>query len=228
MSDIEPHLAHIPRWFAAACGGIATSAAQFVGQSQAPKLAGYVVRWELSNMGILFLTFIIGTAFFMLLGSLAGVFSSEESRAKLFWLGVGAPALFAVALPAAGSLIDKTKLSGLVAPAYAAESSVAPCPDYRQLTLSKSLKSFFGLDNPQYRVVVGSFKSDVDASLLAKQINDGTPSLKASVVGKAPCNDHYAVTVGDGAYFSLEKAKSLQSHALEVEGVTGAYLSPER
>jgi hypothetical protein len=84
------------------------------------------------------------------------------------------------------------------------------------------------LDDQQYRVVVGSFKNDADANVLAKKINDGVPSLKTSVVGKAPCKDYYAVAVGGGAYFSLEKAKNLQSNALEVDGVTGAYLSPER
>jgi hypothetical protein len=51
MAEAEPHLAHIPRWWAAASGGIATSAAQCVGQSQASKLAGYVIRWEVANIG---------------------------------------------------------------------------------------------------------------------------------------------------------------------------------
>jgi len=63
---------------------------------------------------------------------------------------------------------------------------------------------------------------------LAAKVNEDAPSILATVVDKAPCNDFYAVTVGGGSYLSVDQAKRLQSKALGINSVSGAYLSPER
>jgi hypothetical protein len=130
-----------------------------------------------------------------------------------------------MALPAIKPVLKRVDLAPISA-ARAAENS--ECVSRSNLTIGKGLKIFFGLDDPQYRVVVGSFKKVDDANALAAKVNAEDPAIKASVFGKAPCNDYYAVTVGGGAFLPIEQAKKLQSKALDIDGVPGAYLSPER
>jgi hypothetical protein len=174
------------------------------------------------------LTILIGTSLFCLLGSLAGIFSDEKSRAKLFWLGVGAPALFAVALPGAGGLIEKGGRAALFSSAYASELAIpVTCSDADNLTLSKGLKSFFGLEDLRYRVVVGSFKKIDDAKIFAGKVNAEDPTIKAVVGEKAPCSDFYSVIVNNGEFVSPEYAKQIQSKVLKFDSVNGAFLSPK-
>ena len=90
------------------------------------------------------------------------------------------------------------------------------------------LKSFFGLDDPQYRVVIGSFKKPDDAKTLASKVNAADPTLKAVVAEPAPCNEFYAVAVSGGEFLPPETARKIQAKALKLDGISGAFLSPER
>jgi hypothetical protein len=219
--DID-HMAHLPRWLAGACGGIAACLAQCLGQNQAQTIAGYIGHAEWTNAGIQLMAIFIGLLILMALASLVAVFSNEQNRQKLFAMGVAVPALATTAFPGVQHFAQ------VFTPAYAAESTQSSCDQSGQITLGKGLKSFFGIDDPRYRVVVGSFKKIDDAKALAAKVNADDPSAKATVGEKAPCNDFYPVAVGNGDYFSVDQAKRLQSKVLQYDSVNGAYLSPER
>ena len=194
--------------------------AQCLGQNQAQTIAGYLGHKEWANAGIQVMAILIGLLILMCLASLVAGFSHEQNRQKLFAMGVAVPALATTAFPGVHRYAE------LFSPAYAAETYVS-C-DGPPLTLAQGLKNFFGIDDPRYRVVVGSFKKADDAKALAAKVNEDAPSILATVVDKAPCNDFYAVTVGGGSYLSVDQAKRLQSKALGINSVSGAYLSPER
>jgi hypothetical protein len=76
--------------------------------------------------------------------------------------------------------------------------------------------------------VIGSFKKPDDAKTLASKVNAADPTLKAVVAEPAPCNEFYAVAVSGGGFLPPETARKVQAKALKLEGISGAFLSPER
>lgn len=216
---------HIPRWLAGAFGGLAISIAQFIGQSSGPKLADFISHGEWQNSMNLVLTTIFGVAVLMALGSVVAFFEDEQLRRKLFFMGVAAPALFAAAAPSVFTLIER-KVAELapISVAYAAEKNPV-CNEQKYFTILDGLKLFFGAaDEPRYRVIVGSFKTEDSAAAKAKQINDENPSFNAFAGKKAPCNDFYAVVVS--RYVRFEEAKRIKAKVLKLNSVDDAYLSP--
>jgi len=57
-------------------------------------------------------------------------------------------------------------------------------------------------------------RSSTSCMALAAKVNEDAPSILATVVDKAPCNDFYAVTVVAALTSVWIKAKRLQSKAL--------------
>jgi hypothetical protein len=220
---VEPHLSRIPRWLAGACGGFAVSIAQIIGQSYVPKFAFFVTHAEWQNVMTLMLTGIIGIIVLMALGSIVAFFEDEDSRRKLFLMGVAAPALFTAAMPSVFTFIEsKVGELGLITMAQAAEPPA--CDQGNNLTVLQGLKLFFGVNQPRYRVVVGSFKNPNDAAELVAKVTAEDPSLHAFVGQPAPCNPYYAVVVSQP--LPPDEAKRVQDKVLQLNSVTGAFLSP--
>jgi hypothetical protein len=222
---VEDHLSHIPRWLAGASGGLAISIAQVVGQGHGPKLADFITHGEWRNAMTLILTTLFGITILMALGSLVALFEDEDSRRKLFLMGVAAPALFTAAMPSVFAVVER-KVSELapISTAQAAENT--SCDQGGTLSWVDGLKLFFGADEPRYRVIVGSFKSPSDATALVAKVNTEDPSLHAFVAQPAPCNPYYAVVASP--YLPAAEAKRVQDHVLKLESVSGAFLSPYR
>lgn len=159
----------------------------------------------------------------MALGSVVSFFEDEDSRRKLFFMGVAAPALFTAAMPSVFTLVER-KVSEL-APISTAQAAENPSCDQRgTLSWIDGVKLFFGADQPRYRVIVGSFKNPSDAAALVAKVNAEDPSLHAFVGQPAPCNPFYAVVVSP--YLPAAEAKRVQDRVLQLDSVTGAYLSP--
>jgi len=221
--DIQDHLPNVPRWRAGAWGGGASSLSQFIGQDLTTTVdAGFDGDFAFFIKKLT--VFIIATVALGTLGAIVARFFRTDDRWKLFLAGAAATGILTMALPALKPLVKRVDIS-LISSAYASDNS--PCTDRARFTVGKGLKSFFGLDDPQYRVVIGSFQKIEDAKVFAQKINGTDGTLKAVVGEKAPCNDFYAVTVNDGKFLSLDQAKRLQNRVLSTDGVTGAYLSPE-
>jgi hypothetical protein len=141
----------------------------------------------------------------------------------LFLAGASATAILTMAFPAVKPLIKRVDLFPI------SEARADDACSYRaRFTVGKGLKSFFGLDDPQYRVVIGSFKKPDDAKTLASKVNAADPTLKAVVAEPAPCNEFYAVAVSGGEFLPPETARKIQAKALKLDGISGAFLSPER
>jgi len=141
----------------------------------------------------------------------------------LFLAGASATAILTMAFPAVKPLIKRVDLFPI------SEARADDACSYRaSFTVGKGLKSFFGLDDPQYRVVIGSFKKPDDAKTLASKVNAADPTLKAVVAEPAPCNEFYAVAVSGGEFLPPETARKIQAKALKLDGISGAFLSPER
>ncbi len=223
MDVDKDHLADMPKWRAGAWGGFASSLAQFIGTSSVETVSALFdtdfvfVMKSISAFGIA--AFGLGV-----LGAIVGRFCSVTSRWTIFLAGASATAILTMAAPALKPLVKMGEVS-FISTANAATSD--NCNDRAGFTVAKGLKNFFGLNDPQYRVIIGSFKRAEDANAFARKVNDGSPELKAVVVGKAPCNDHYAVSAGNGEYLAPSDAKKLQAKVLEVDGIAGAFLSPE-
>jgi hypothetical protein len=218
---------HIPRWLAGAYGGLAISFAQIIGQSVGPKLADFITHGEWRNAMTLVLTAAFGIAVLMALGSVVAFFEDEQSRRKLFLMGVAAPALFAAAAPSVFTLIEhKVAEVVTISAAYAADKIEKPeCNEREKFSIFDGLKLFFGAsDEPRYRVIVGSFKTTEGAQSMADKINAQDSSLHALIGRKAPCNDYYAVVVSP--YVPLAEAKRVQAKVLKLDSVDDAYLSP--
>jgi hypothetical protein len=220
----EHPLAQMPAWRAGAWGGSASSLAQFIGTNLTDTVgAGFDAEYVFVMKSLT--VFGIATIFLGLLGATVSRFMQMRTKDPftLFLAGASATAILTMAFPAIKPLIKRVDLFP-ISEARADD----PCSYRSNFTVGKGLKSFFGLDDPQYRVVVGSFKKPDDAMTLASRVNAADPTLKAVVSDPAPCNDFYAVAVGSGEFFPTETARKVQAKALKVDAISGAYLSPER
>jgi hypothetical protein len=223
MTDEHP-LVHMPAWRARAWGGSASSLAQFIGTNLTNTVGAAFDADYLFVMKSL-TVFAIATMFLGMLGAIVSRFMQMRTKDPftLFLAGASATAILTMAFPAIKPLIKVVDLFPI------SEARADDLCSYRATySVGKGLKSFFGLDDPQYRVVIGSFKKPDDAKLLASKVNAADPTLKAVVAEPAPCNDFYAVAVSGGAFLPPDAARKVQAQALKLDGIDGAYLSPER
>jgi hypothetical protein len=216
------HLARVPRWLAGACGGFAVAVAQIIGQNYGPKVADFITHGEWQNAMTMMLTVIMGILVLMALGSIVALFGDEDSRHKLFLMGVAVPALFTAAMPSVLTFVErKVEDHAAIAMAKAAEPTL--CDHQNDLTFVQGLMLFFGANEPRYRVIVGSFKNPDDAGALVAKLDAEAPSIHAFVGQPEPCNPFYAVIVSQ--YLPANEAKRIQDKVTQLNSVTGAYLS---
>jgi hypothetical protein len=219
----EEHLEHLPRWLAGSCGGLAAALAKFVGQhadivGREIATGSYVTA---ANYGI---GYLFGTPFLMALGAMV-VFFEEKNRAKLFVMGIAAPALFTTL--SSGKAVQTLADYWSISSAYAQAESIHITKN-ESVSVIEGIKLFLNITQPEpkYRVIVGSFKSQTEAALKAQAINVEAPRFKAFVGERMPNNEFYPVVVSD--YLPLSQALKVQSNALKLKAVEGAYLSPYR
>jgi hypothetical protein len=221
--SVEDHFAAVPRWLAGACGGLALAGVQIIGQDCGPKVADFITHGEWQNAMTMMLTVIVGILVLMALGSIVALFRDEDSRHKLFLMGVAVPALFTAALPSVLPFVER-KAEDHAAIAIAKAAEPTSCDHQDDLTFVQGLILFFGADEPRYRVIVGSFKNPDDAGALVAKLDAEAPSIHAFVGQPAPCIPFYAVIVSQ--YLSANEAKRVQDKVMQLNSVTGAYLSP--
>jgi hypothetical protein len=221
-------LAHVPAWLAGALGGAVASLAQFIGGPANDCLAHFF--WgDWRDAMRLFAVFLFATSLLMLAGALVGFFVQSRTRSRwtIFLSGATATAIVTMALPGIKPLINKIA-EVTVSSAYASDD-LTVCSDTSarasSVSFGQGLKAFFGLDEPRYRVVVGSFKNQGEGTSLANRIKSADPTLKAYVGERAPCNEYYPVIVSD--YVSAPEAKRIQEKVLKLGFVAGAFLSPQ-
>jgi hypothetical protein len=212
------------RWLAGAAGGLAAAIAQIIGQNLGPKLADYMAHSEMTSAMTLIDTALFGIVVLMILDSLVAFFEEEENLRKLFWMGVAAPALFTAAMPSVFGVIERHTELAFISSAYAAENP--SCDPQGNLTWIEGVKLFFGASEPRYRVVVGSFKDQIEAAKLVAKVNAEDPTVHAFVGQPAPCSPFYAVVASP--YLPADEAKRAQERLLQLNSVSGAFLSPYR
>lgn len=214
-------LDHISAKAAGAWGGIFASGVQFWSST----LDDFVTAaFSLDFLAVkLFVAFLIGLGGYAFFGGLFAYFLQALTQSRLSWFLAGALATSTPVntLPVAIKFLKRVDLSP-ISSAYAQESK--PCDDITRFTILDGLKQFFGLDEPGYRVVVGSFKRTSDAQAFANKINSEDSSLNAFVGNRAPCNDFYPVIVGPYSS-SLYDAKKTLNKALALESKPSAYIS---
>ena len=173
----------------------------------------------------LFGVFLVATTLLMVAGALVGYFmqSRTQSRWTIFLAGTTATAIVTMALPGLRPLLNKLA-DVSISSAYAAEDHLGCSAELNKVSFGEGLKAFFGLDEPRYRVVVGSFKKPDDGSALVNKIKAADPTLQAFVGQKMPCNEYYPVIVSD--YVKASEAKKIQEQVLKLDFIPGAYLSP--
>jgi hypothetical protein len=213
-------LAHVRPSVAGSLGGAAASLAQFIGGSSV-EFAEHLLKGELVDAMNVLGIFLFATFLLMCLGGLVGYFlqSKTQSRWMLFLSGATATAIGTMALPVLKPLLRKVDIAP-ISVAYAAEDSSCE----RDKTFVTGLKDFFGLNDPRFHVVVGSFKRREDAAALVAKINAEDPSFGAFVGIPAPCNPHSAVVVSQP--LTLSEAKKVQERARKLNSVDDAFLSP--
>ena len=211
----QGNMDHVPRWLAGAAGGVAAALAKFVGQhmdvvSQQIAIGSYATA---INYG---LGYLFGVPFLMALGALA-VFFDEQSRSRLFVLGIAAPALFTTL--SSGKSIQAAADLFSVTPAYAQTQLVTKTEN---VSVVEGIKLFLNLSQPEprYRVVVGSFKDRTAAALRAEVIRKEAPTLSVFVGERQPENEFYPVVVG--GYVTLTEALKIQDGVLKMKSVDGA------
>ena len=179
-------LAHVPAWISGAAGGAVASLGQFVGSTLSSTLDFFYIGESQAAMNKLY-SFGIGAIIMAACGAVVAFFlqSRTQNRWALFLAGAAATSIGTTALPGFAKLVNMVDIAP-ISIAHAADQT--SCNDSSNSIIS-GVKQFFGLDTFDYRVVVGSFKSRVDAEALANKINATDSSLRAFVGDKAPCND---------------------------------------
>lgn len=213
-------LEHVPAWAAGAGGGAVASIGQFVGNSLNDCVEAFFAGDTLNGVRLLGV-FFVATAILMFAGAVVGFFMEAKTpnRWSLFLAGAAATAIGTMALPAVKPLLKRVDLSP-ISISYAANEDCRAKP----ISFGAGLRAFFNLDEPRYRVIVGSFKRPEEAAQFAAKLNAENKGLRAFVGERAPCNEYYPVVVGDD--LNQRDAKRLQDQVLEMTSVTGAYLSP--
>jgi len=222
---IDP-LAHVPAWVCGAAGGFISALGQYIGNTLNETL-DHCVRGEWTAAVINLIYFVTAAALTAFAGGMIAYFlqSWTRNRWMLFVSGIAATSIGTQALPGLQRLLLRADIAP-ISTAFAQSQSQAGCNDWSSFSLTRGLSQFFRLDNANYRVVVGSFKTLNDAQAQANKINAAEPSLRAFVGEKAPCNDFYPVIVGPPST-TLEEAKKIQDKVLSLDTISipGAYIS---
>ncbi len=173
-----------------------------------------------------------GAVILLILGAVAAWISAENDIRKMFFIGLSAPSLFAVAVPPASPSpnvstgVGKTGwiIEEVISSAYAQQDISSRC--IGDSAFAKGFKIFFGLREQiaGYGVVVGSYRDPKQAAAKAALINAEDATMKARVGLRHCDNDYYPVVVGDTG--SLEDAKKLAEKAKKLNSVDDAYVSP--
>lgn len=224
-----------------AMGGVAAAASKIIGLDS--KIASALVDWDMfSKANELKLMILIHTPLLVILGAMMAYMIDESVRAKVFAIGVSAPALITpwlsnpVVDPATMMRADRQGY-GIVSTAWA-DDLVAQGADTGAGRL-KGLQFLLGLDGSEngtqrrYWVIVGSHTSRGVAEAQVARIKSIAPELEPFVGLQKEGNPFYPVIIGgSNGFLTLNKARQLQAIAEQQEGVApdGAYLSdyPDR
>ena len=217
MDDLGEHLARMPRWLAGSFGGVAAAITKYLGQHHATVLDLFVADKHAAviNYG---LGYAVSTPLLMALGALVALFSTDKNRARLFVMGIAAPALV--------TTISGGKAAQVVADLLPVSSAYAQSPvpeNPESVSIAQGLRLWFNLTEPKYRVVVGSFKNKTEAALRAEVINKSAPDLGAFVGQKMPNNDFYPVIVG--GFVPVSEALRIKERVLKSNLAQDAFLS---
>lgn len=214
-------LAHIPAWLCGAAGGAVSAFAQFIGNTLNETL-GFCFDGQTAAAMINIADFLIAALFTAACGVPIAFFlqAKTENRWTLFLAGITATSIGTMAVPGFAKFIKRADLAP-ISIAYA-QTSGNPCAPL--FSVSDGLKQFFRIENPTYRVIVGSFKSNDDAKSFAAKVNTADSSLNAIVGDRALCNDYYPVFVGSSTT-SLDTAKQVQKQANQLNFISDAYIS---
>jgi hypothetical protein len=218
MATKPDDLDWMPRWLAGACGGILASLAQGFGQESHLKFLAFMFAGESMKAWELFVGGIVTTVIMMAIASLVAFFSDEKSRRKLFWMGIGAPALIAMMLPGAKSLVHRSDLN-LVSPAYAQTS---PKPQ-EGFSVIEGVKMYLGLEEQKYRVVVGSYLSRAEATTMLERVRRAMPDQNVYTADPRANNKFYGVIVGPE--LPLAEAQRFREEVSQKLNIRDVYLS---
>jgi hypothetical protein len=213
--------------------GITAALVKYISHDH-PHILELIELEQQSKIPQLMLGYVGGGIVLLILGVVAVWWSGETNTRKMFAIGLSAPSLFAVAVPPPSQqqVVVPTPKKGswfierVITSAYAQQANRAPdC--IGDSAAMKGFKLFFGLREPivGYRVIVGSFKNQIEAVAKAKAVNAEDSTMNA-VVGIRNCDsDYYPVVVGS-LQTSLDDAKKLAAKAKTLDAVSDVYVSP--
>jgi SPOR domain len=227
---VKDPLEHISAKVSGAAGGATAGLGQFIGTTFNDTI-DHVFAGEVYAAMNQACAFLIGTTLMAVAGAVVAFFlqSKTQSRWALFLAGAAATSIGTTALPGLAKLVKRVDLDPIsisyaqIPTPYMQPSEPGLCPS-TSVTISTSLRQFFGFDDGAYRVVVGSFKNSADAQTLANKINAADNSFHAFVGPKAPGNDFFPVIVGP-VFTTLDDAKRIQNRVLSLDFIPGAYIS---